>query len=61
LAHLLASKFVIGDNFLALAKLNNLNVWIFLFQCVKCMEIVQEGKGLNGYGFLVELDRDEIE
>jgi hypothetical protein len=52
---------VIGDNFLVLAKLSNLKfVDFFLFQCVKCMEIVQEDKGLNDYGFFVELDRDEI-
>ncbi len=33
----------------------------FLFQCVKCMEIAQEDKGLDDYGIFVELDRDEIE
>ncbi len=33
---------------------------LFLFQCVKCMEIVQEDKGLDDYGFFVELYRDEI-
>jgi hypothetical protein len=62
LAHLIASNFVIGDNFLVLTKLNNLKcVDFFLFQCVKCMEIIQEDKGLNDYGFFVELDREEIE
>jgi hypothetical protein len=62
LAHLLAFNFVIGDNFLVLAKLNNLKcVDFFLFQCDECMEIVQEDKGLNDYGFFDELDRDEIE
>jgi hypothetical protein len=62
LAHLIASNFVIGDNFLVLAKVNNLKcVDFFLSQCVKCMEIVQEDKGLDDYGFFVELDRDEIE
>ncbi len=30
-------------------------------RCVKCMEIVEEDKGLGDYGFFVELDRDEIE
>ncbi len=44
------------------AKSNNLKcVDFFLFQCVKCMEIVQKDKGLDDYGFFVELDRDEIE
>ncbi len=33
---------------------------LFVFQCVKCMEIVQEDKGLDDYGFFVELYRDEI-
>ncbi len=62
LAHLIASNFVIGDNFLVLTKLNNLKcVDFFLFQCVKCMEIIQEDNGLNDYGFFVELDREEIE
>ncbi len=62
LAHLLASNFVIRDNFIMLAKLNNFKcVDFFLFQCVKCMEIVQKDKGLNDYGFFVELDRYEIE
>jgi hypothetical protein len=61
LAHLLASNFVIGDNLFVLAKLNNLKcVDFFLFQCVKCMEIVQEDKNLDDYGFFVELDGDEI-
>ncbi len=31
-----------------------------LFECVKCMEIVQENKGLDDYGFFVELYRAEI-
>jgi hypothetical protein len=61
LAHLLAFNFVIGDNFLVLAKLNNLKcVEFFLFQCVKCMEIVQEDKGPDDYGFFVELNGHEI-
>jgi hypothetical protein len=34
---------------------------LLLFKCVKCMEIVQKDKGLDDYGFFVELDRDEIE
>ncbi len=33
---------------------------IFLFQCVKCMEIVQEDKVLDNYAFSIELYRDEI-
>jgi len=37
------------------------HVDIFLFQCVKCMEIVQEHKALDDYRFFVELGRDEIE
>jgi hypothetical protein len=62
LARLPASNFVIGDSFLVVAKSNNLKcVDFFLFQCVKCMEIVQKDKGLDDYGFFVELDRDEIE
>ncbi len=61
MAHLLASNFVIGDNLLVLAKLNNIKcVDFFLFQCVKCMEIVQEDEGLDDYVFFVELDGDEI-
>jgi hypothetical protein len=62
LAHLLAFNFVIGGKFLVLAKLNNLKcVDFFLFQCVKCMEIVQKDKGLDDYAFFVELNKDEIE
>jgi hypothetical protein len=61
LAHLLAFNFVIGDNFLVFAKQKNLKcVDFFLFQCVKCMEIVQEDKSLDDYGFFVELVGDEI-